>query len=122
MDEALLLRFKSDDTINSKGFSASFSVIDDGTGNHAAHTTHRGSLNHGSADHESVDHEYEDKEEYDDDGEYDLVDDVVDHHVVTPPTPVGGKKRKPKAVGVAGARARHAWETGIQLEEDPLRM
>ena len=29
VDEALLLRFKSDDTINSKGFFAAFSVIDD---------------------------------------------------------------------------------------------
>ena len=29
MDEALLLRFKSDDTINSKGFSASYVVLDD---------------------------------------------------------------------------------------------
>ncbi len=30
MDEALLLRFKSDDTINSKGFSAAYVVIEDG--------------------------------------------------------------------------------------------
>ena len=30
MDEALLLRFKSDDTINSKGFSAAYVLIDDG--------------------------------------------------------------------------------------------
>ncbi len=29
MDEALLLRFKSDDTINSKGFSAAYVVLDD---------------------------------------------------------------------------------------------
>ena len=29
MDEALLLRFKSDDTINSKGFSAAYVIIDD---------------------------------------------------------------------------------------------
>ena len=29
VDEALLLRFKSDDTINSKGFSASYVVIDE---------------------------------------------------------------------------------------------
>lgn len=29
VDEALLLRFKSDDTINSKGFSASYVVLDD---------------------------------------------------------------------------------------------
>ncbi len=29
VDEALLLRFKSDDTINSKGFSAAFVVLDD---------------------------------------------------------------------------------------------
>ena len=29
VDEALLLRFKSDDTINSKGFSAAYVVIDD---------------------------------------------------------------------------------------------
>lgn len=29
MDEALLLRFKSDDTINAKGFSAAFVIIDD---------------------------------------------------------------------------------------------
>ena len=30
VDEALLLRFKSDDTINSKGFSAAYVIIDDG--------------------------------------------------------------------------------------------
>ena len=29
VDEALLLRFKSDDTINSKGFSAAFVIIDE---------------------------------------------------------------------------------------------
>lgn len=29
VDEALLLRFKSDDTINAKGFSAAYVVIDD---------------------------------------------------------------------------------------------
>ena len=29
MDEALLLRFKSDDTINAKGFSAAYVVIDE---------------------------------------------------------------------------------------------
>ena len=29
VDEALLLRFKSDDTINSKGFSANFVIIDE---------------------------------------------------------------------------------------------
>ena len=29
MDAALLLRFKSDDTINAKGFSAAYVVIDD---------------------------------------------------------------------------------------------
>ena len=29
MDESLLLRFKSDDTINSKGFSAAYVIIDD---------------------------------------------------------------------------------------------
>ncbi len=29
VDEVLLLRFKSDDTINSKGFSAAYVVLDD---------------------------------------------------------------------------------------------
>jgi hypothetical protein len=29
VDEALLLRFKSDDTINAKGFSAAYVVIDE---------------------------------------------------------------------------------------------
>ena len=29
VDEALLLRFKSDDTINSKGFSAAYVIIDE---------------------------------------------------------------------------------------------
>ena len=29
VDEALLLRFKSDDTINSKGFSAKYVIIDE---------------------------------------------------------------------------------------------
>ena len=29
MDEALLLRFKSDDTINAKGFSAAYVLIDE---------------------------------------------------------------------------------------------
>ena len=33
VDEALLLRFKSDDTINSKGFSASYVITDTNTEN-----------------------------------------------------------------------------------------